>query len=114
MAHSLWAISSVAGSVKFVFKALGWLFAEDGDKAADCGFNVNGLGVQLGVEHIHLRKVFSSGRKSDLLQLLDAVISSRKLKCLDALKLRGKLRFAAGRSEALECDDQTCIYNVWT
>jgi len=29
VAHSLWAISSVAGSVKFVFKALGWLFAED-------------------------------------------------------------------------------------
>lgn len=60
-------------------KRLVGFFAEDGDKAPDCGFNVNGLGVQLGVEHIHLRKVFTSGRKSDLLQLLDAVISSRKL-----------------------------------
>ncbi len=60
VAHSLWAIlvkefkvawtnyfddfvtfstadevASVAGSIKFVFKALGWVFAEDGDKAVD-------------------------------------------------------------------------------
>jgi len=48
--RGLWAISSVAGSVKFVFKALGWLFAEDGDKTPDYGFHVNGLGVELGVE----------------------------------------------------------------
>ena len=56
----------------------------------------------------------TSARKSDLLQLLDAVISSGKLNCLDAGKLRGKLRFAGGCLEALECDDQTCRHNVWT
>ena len=56
----------------------------------------------------------TSARKSDLLQLLDTVISSGKLNCLDAWKLRGKLRFAGGRLEALEGDDQTCTHNVWT
>ena len=28
-------VASVTGSIKFVFEALGWLFAEDGDKAPD-------------------------------------------------------------------------------
>ena len=35
--------ASVAGSIKFVFKALGWLFAEDGDKAPDFSRSVTAL-----------------------------------------------------------------------
>ena len=38
-----------------------------------------------------------AGRKSDLLQLLDDVISSRKLNRIEALRLRGRLQFPAGQ-----------------
>ena len=112
VAHSLWAIlvkefavawtnyfddfvtfaktdevASVPGSIKFVFEALGWLFAEDGT-----------LGVQINVENMHCGVVTidnTAGRKSDLLQLLDDVISSKKLSRIDALRRR--LQFAAGQ-----------------
>ena len=78
VAHSLWAIlvkeirvawtnylddfvmfskadevASVAGSIKFVFEALGWLFAEDGDKAPDFFHSFSALGVQIDVQHMH-------------------------------------------------------------
>ena len=39
----------------------------------------------------------TAGRKGDLLQVLDDVISSKKLSRLDALRLRGRLQFAAGQ-----------------
>ena len=42
-------VSSVAGSIKFVFKALGWLFAEGGDKTPDFSHSVSVLGVQIDV-----------------------------------------------------------------
>ena len=82
VAHSLWAIlvkkflipwtkyfddfvtflrcgevASVAGSIKFVFKALGWLFAEDGSKAPEFSCDGKALGVHLGVQHMHHGKV---------------------------------------------------------
>ena len=90
----------MTGSIKLVFQALGWLCGGDGDRALDFSFNVNALGVQLGVEHMHDRKVLidnTSGRENDLLQWLDEVISSGKLNRHDALKLRGKVQFAAGQ-----------------
>ena len=40
-------VSSVTGSIKFVFTALGWLFAEDGDKAPGFSYSVNALRVQI-------------------------------------------------------------------
>ncbi len=39
----------------------------------------------------------TAGRKGGLLQILDDVILSKKLGRLDALRLRGKLQFAAGQ-----------------
>ncbi len=40
-------VASTTGSIKFVFKALGRLFAEDGDKAPDFSYGVSALGVQI-------------------------------------------------------------------
>ena len=88
-------VASVTGSLKFVFKALGWLFAEP-----DFSCSVSALGVQINVENMHCGFVKidnMAGRKSDLLQLLDDVISSKKLSRVDALRLRGRLQFAAGQ-----------------
>ena len=89
---------SVTGSIEFVFKGLGWLFAEDGDKAPDFASNVTALGVQFGVEQMHagMVTIYTLSRKKDLVQLLDDVISSGKLSRIDALRLRGILQFAAG------------------
>ena len=124
VAHSLWAIvkefivawasylddfvtfaqadevASVAGSTKFAFKALGWLFAEDGDKAPDFSHSVSALGVQIDVQNMHCGVVTfdnTTGRKGDLVQILDDVMVSKELGRLDALRLRGKLQFAAGQ-----------------
>ena len=74
-------VSSVAGSIKFVFKALGWLFAEGGDKAP-CGV--------VTIDN-------TDGCKGALFQTLDDVILSKKLGRPDALRLRGKLQSAAGQ-----------------
>ena len=79
-------LASVNGSIKFVFKALGWLFAEDGDKAPDFSHSVSALGVQINVQDMHAGTVTidnTSGRKSDLTQLLS--------------RIRGKLQFASGQ-----------------
>ncbi len=93
-------VASVTGRIKFVFKALGWLFPEDGDKAPDFSHNVSALGVQINVENMHCG-VFTidntAGRKSDLLQLLDDIITSKKLNRIDAMRLRGRLQFAGGQ-----------------
>ena len=91
---------SVTCIKKFVFNSLGWLFAEDGDKAPDFASNVITLGVQLGVEQMHAGMVTihnTVGRKNDLVQLVDDVISSGKLPRFDALRPRVKLQFAAGQ-----------------
>ena len=117
VAHSLWAIrtnyfddfvtfakagevASVARSMKFVFKALGWLFGEDGDKALDFSHCVSALGVQIDVRNMHFGVVTidnATARRGDLLQILDDVILSKKLGRIDALRLRGRLQFAAGQ-----------------
>ena len=125
VAHSLWAIlvkefmvawtnyfddfvtfakadevASVAGSIKFVFQALGWLFAENGDKAPDFSHSVSALGVQIAVQNMHCGVVTidsTAGRKGGLVQILDDVIVSKKLGRLDALRLSGRLQFAAGQ-----------------
>ncbi len=74
-------LSSVAGNIKFVFKALGWLLAEDGDKVPDSSHSVSALGVQIDVQNMHCGVVTidTAGRKVDLLQILDDVILSKKL-----------------------------------
>ena len=93
-------VASVTGSIKFFVKALGWLFAEDGDKAPDFSHSVSALGVQINVENMHCGVVTidnTAGQKSDLLHLLDDVIASKKLNRIDALRLRGGLQFAAGQ-----------------
>ena len=61
--------ASVAGSIKFVFKALGWLFAH----------SVNALGVRIDVQNMHCgvdTMDNTAGCKGDLLQILDDVILS--------------------------------------
>ena len=70
-------MSSVTGSIKFVFKALGWLFAADGDKAPDYSHSVSALGVQIDVQNMHrgvVKTDNTAGRKGDLLQILDDVM----------------------------------------
>ena len=93
-------VASVAGSIKFVFKALGWLFAEDGDKARDFSHSVSPPGVQIDVQNMHCGVVTidsAAGRKGDLVQILADVIVSKKLGRLDALRLPGKVQFGAGQ-----------------
>ena len=58
------------------------------------------LGVQIDIQHMHHGVVTidnKSGRKGDLVQILDDVISSKRWGRLDALRLRGKLQFVAGQ-----------------
>ena len=102
---------SVTGIKKFVFNSRGWLFAEDGDKAPDFASNVITLGVQLGVEQMHAGMVTidnTVGRKNDLVQLVDDVISSGKLPRFDALRPRGKLhQFAAGQFSSQHHKEET-------
>ena len=89
VAHSLWAILGrefvVAWTNYFDFvtfvkadevssvtvKALGWLFAEDGDKAPDFSHSVSDLGVRIDVRDMHCGVVTvdnTASPKGDLLQ----------------------------------------------
>ena len=61
---------------------------------------VSALGTKIDVQYMPCGVVAidnTAGCKGDLLQILDGIILSKKLGCLDALRLRGKLQFDAGQ-----------------
>ena len=125
VAHSLWAIATseflvpwtsyfddfvtfsdsneqvaVDGSVRFMFKWLGWRFAESGDKAPPFSGCVSALGVSIDVSSMGEGKILidnTSNRKLEISSLISSVIEGGRLPRADALRLRGRLQFASGQ-----------------
>lgn len=90
---------SVTLCVQLVFKTLGWAYARSGPKAPDFAELFHALGVTIDVAGLHLGKVLVSNteqRRQELIHQLTAVLESGKLSQMDALRLRGRLQFAAG------------------
>ena len=93
-------VNSVAGCMSGLFKLLGWRFAEQGDKAAPFAGSVTALGVSVDVSMMHDGVITidnTSSRKEDIATYIDEVIKTGSLNKLDALKLRGRMQFAAGQ-----------------
>ena len=91
---------SVDFTVKAVFRLLGWRFAEDGPKAPPFSSSLVALGVQFDVSKLHQGSVSVSNttnRRDELAQALDQAVTSRSLAKLEALRLRGRMRFASGQ-----------------
>ena len=110
----------VAGSIKFVFKARGWSFAEDGDKAPDFSLSVSALGVQIDVHNTHCVVTIdnTAGRKGDLLQILDDGILSKKLGRLDYVEscslLQVSLQVVAPGSPSMWLPSMLIACVAWT
>ena len=125
VAHSLWAIAvtefqipwtnyfddfvtfadtkeqvSVDSSVRFLFRSLGWRFAESGDKAPPFSHVVSALGVSVDVSSMSSGEVLidnTSKRKVELSAIISAVLDGGHLNKPEALRLRGRLQFASGQ-----------------
>lgn len=74
---------SVMSAVHLLFGILGWRFARDGDKAHPFARTVQALGVLLDVSSMHLGKTVFANTEA------------RTSSPIDALRIRGRLRFAS-------------------
>ena len=107
--------SSVDHTVKSLFPLLGWKFAEDGSKTPPFSDTLNAQGIRLDVSELHLGKVSidnTEARRVELADLIEHILQSGELKKMDALKLRGRMQFAAGQlfgQKVLERCDATCV-----
>ena len=93
-------VHSVSGCMAGLFKLLGWKFAEHGDKAQPFAETVAALGVSVNVSNMHQGLVTidnTAGRKNDIAAYIDEVIKTGSLSKMDALRLRGRMQFAAGQ-----------------
>ena len=125
VAHSLWAIlvsifgifipnyfedfvaistsreaQSVTAAVSATFKVLGWLFAEEGDKAPPFSSVVTALGVMINVSALHKGLVTidnTASRKAEIGATLKQILERGVLHRHDALRLRGRLQFMSGQ-----------------
>lgn len=82
------------------FKLLGWVFAETGEKAPEFNQLFQALGVNICVQSLHVGLVTvgnTESRRHELIQFISKVIETRQLARHDALRLRGRLQFAAGQ-----------------
>ena len=92
--------TSITNTVTLLFKLLGWQFAESGPKAPDFAQSLTALGIELDVSDLHqghLKLDNTADRKEELISLLSRIIADGKLPKHEALKLRGRLQFAAGQ-----------------
>ena len=91
--------SAVTACVHMFFKLVGWAFAAEGPKAPDFAELFTALGVTINVGCLHTGLVTvgnTESRREELLKVLDELLTSRKLTKPEALRLRGRLQFAAG------------------
>lgn len=93
--------SAATSCVHMCFKLLGWVFAETGDKAPEFSQLFQALGVNICVRSLHVGLVTvgnTDNRRFELIEFLDEVIQTKQLVKHDALRLRGRLQFAAGQA----------------
>ena len=82
------------------FKLLGWLFAEQGDKAKPFAQLFSALGISVDLRNFLSGQVFFTNterRIAELQSSLQAVLSAGRLPSWEALRLRGRLQFADGQ-----------------
>lgn len=92
--------AAVASCVQMLFRLLGWAFADSGHKAPDFSALFQALGVQIDVSHLEaglVRDSNSDGRGDELVKALEAILREKRLAKHEALRLRGRLQFAAGQ-----------------
>ena len=81
------------------FKLVGWDFAESGARPPDFAEMFQALGVVINVSALQNVLVTISNtesRRNELIQSLLEILKERRLTRHEALKLRGRLQFAAG------------------
>ena len=81
------------------FKLVGWDFAESGARPPDFAEMFQALGVVINVSALQNGLVTISNtesRRNELIQSLLEILKERRLTRHEALKLRGRLQFAAG------------------
>ena len=91
---------NVTAAVCMVFKTLGWIFAEEGDKAPPFNSAVTALGVMIDVSSLQTGVVTidnTANRKLEISSALQQVLEQGVLPRQEALKLRGRLQFVAGQ-----------------
>ena len=91
--------SSVQSCMHMFFKLVGWQFAEVGEKAPEFAELFSALGVSINVSQFHRGLVMvgnTESRRKELVELLEALIETQVLHKAEALRLRGRLQFAAG------------------
>ena len=79
---------------------LGWRYASSGDKAKEFGPLFDALGITCDISSMHLgitRLVNTDKRIQELKQTLTNIATSGKFSRAEALRLRGRLQFAAGQ-----------------
>ena len=87
-------------TVKALFKILGWKFAEDGPKAPPFSKILTALGVVMDVSNLHNGVIVidnTESRRIELARSIEEILQSKQLRRLDALRLRGRMQFAAGQ-----------------
>eukprot|EP00435_Cladocopium_sp_Y103_P003229 s2398_g1.t1 len=91
---------SVEHTVKAVLRLLGGRFAEDGAKAPPFGPVVTALGVTVDVSQLHrglLTVDSTEARAAELGSAISKVLEEKRLPRLEALRLRGRMQFAASQ-----------------
>ena len=91
--------ASLTACIHMFFKLVGWAFAQEGPKAPDFSQLFTALGVTINVSRLNegLGTVGNADhRREELLQTLDNILTAKRLSKAEALKLRGRLQFAAG------------------
>ena len=91
--------ASLTSCVHMFFNLVGWDFAEEGAKARDlaCLFQALGVVVDVTTMHKGLAAVGNTdSRRSELVHALNSVLEKGILTRHEALRLRGRLQFAAG------------------
>ena len=91
--------ASLTSCIHMFFNLVGWDFAEVGNKAPDFSCLFQALGVVVDVTSMHkgLATVGNTdSRRSELVHVLNSVLEKGALARHEALRLRGRLQFAAG------------------
>jgi len=91
--------NAITSCIHMFFKLVGWDFAESGAKAPDFAEAFQALGVLVNVGALHGGLVTvgnTDSRRRELIQCLLEILKVRRLTRQEALRLRGRLQFAAG------------------
>lgn len=92
--------ANTSDTVKLLFKLLGWIIAEDGDKAKDFSEHITALGICVNLTSFLEGKVLFTNtekRVTELVSCIKSFLESSQLSVHDAQKLRGRMQFADGQ-----------------